>query len=101
MDNINQAKRVLDENTKVLYGIFGVIDGSGYFPPLSFLNEFFLVGCDPCDQDERMGRWRPFTLTSSEYEVVKAWWVASRPNTIESQLGCECWGDWVQEILEL
>ncbi|WP_025123509.1 MULTISPECIES: hypothetical protein [unclassified Serratia (in: enterobacteria)] len=100
MDNINQAKQVLDANTKVLYGIFGVIDRSGYFPPLPFLNEFFLVGSDPCDQDGRMGRWRPFTLTSSEYEVVKAWWIVTRPTTVESQLGCECWGDWVQEILE-
>ncbi|WP_145482259.1 hypothetical protein [Yersinia rohdei] len=101
MDSINNAKRVLDENSKVLYGIFGVISGSGYFPPLPFLNEFFLVGNDPCDQDDRMARWRPFTLTFSEYEVVKAWWLESRPNTVESQLGCECWGDWVQELLEL
>ncbi|WP_459176227.1 hypothetical protein [Ewingella americana] len=44
MDNINNAKRVLDENAKVLYGIFGFISYSGYFPPLPFLNEFFLAG---------------------------------------------------------
>lgn len=101
MDNISKAKRVLDENTKVLYGIFGIIDGSGCFPPLPFLNEFFLVGSDPCDQDGRMGRWRPFILTIPEYEVVKAWWLEARPGTIEAQLGCECWSDWVQEILDL
>ncbi|URG53896.1 hypothetical protein IG605_006225 [Pectobacterium quasiaquaticum] len=101
MNNINNAKRILDENTKVLYGIFGVISSSGYFPPLPFLNEFFLVGSDPCDQDGRMGCWRPFTLILSEYEVVKEWWFASHPGTVESRLGCECWGDWVQELLEM
>jgi hypothetical protein len=101
MDNISKAKRVLDENTEVLYGIFGVISGSGYFPPLPFLNEFFLGGSDPCDQDGRMGRWRPFTLTISEYEVVKAWWLEACPGTVEAELGSECWADWVQEILEL
>lgn len=29
MGNISKAKRVLDENTKVLYGIFAIISGSG------------------------------------------------------------------------
>ncbi|AAS61128.1 hypothetical protein CQP30_19815 [Yersinia pestis] len=101
MDHINNAKRVLDENAKVLYGIFGVISCSGYFPPLPFLNEFFMAGSDPCDQDERMDSWCPFTLTSSEYEEVKAWWLVSRPGTVESALGSECWDDWIQEILEL
>jgi hypothetical protein len=101
MDNINNAKRVLDENAKVLYGIFGFISYSGYSPPLPFLNEFFLAGSDPCDQDGRMACWRPFTLMFSEYEVVKEWWLASHLSTVESQLGCECWGDWVQEILEM
>lgn len=93
MDHINNAKRVLDENAKVLYGIFGVISCSGYFPPLPFLNEFFMAGSDPCDQDERMDSWCPFTLTSSEYEEVKAWWLVSRPGTVESALGSECWDD--------
>lgn len=101
MDNINNAKRVLDENSKVLYGIFGIIDSSGYFPPLPFLNEFLIAGNDPCDQDGRMDRWHPFALTISEYEEVKAWWFASRPGTVESTLGSDCWSDWVQELLEL
>lgn len=100
MDNIDNARRVLEENTKVLYGIFGIIDFSGYFPPLPFLNEFFIAGSDPCDQDGRMSCWRPFTLTISEYEEVKAWWVSSRPGTVESPLNSECWSDWIQEILE-
>lgn len=100
MDNIDHAKRVLEDNTNVLYGIFSIISGSGYFPPLPFLNEFFLAGSDPCDQDGRMGRWRRFALTLSEYDVVKAWWIENNPNTIESQLGCDCWNDWVKEILE-
>ncbi|WP_419963027.1 hypothetical protein [Pantoea vagans] len=100
MDNIDNARRVLEENTKVLYGIFGIIDVSGYFPPLPFLNEFFIAGSDPCDQDGRMRCWRPFTLTISEYKEVKAWWVSSRPGTVESPLNSECWSDWTQEILE-
>lgn len=100
MDNICHAKCVLEENTRILYGIFGVISGSGYFPPMSFLNEFLLAGSDPCDQDGRMGSWRPFTLTLSEYDTIKAWWFESHLNTVESHLGCECWDDWVQEMLE-
>jgi len=43
-DKIALAKRVLTEDTKVLYGIFGIINTSGYFPPHKFLNEFFLIG---------------------------------------------------------
>lgn len=100
MNNIDNARRVLDENTKVQYGIFSIIDVSGYFPPLPFLNEFFIAGSDPCDQDGRMSRWRPFTLTISEYEEVKVWWVSSRPGTVESSLNSECWSDWIQEILK-
>lgn len=100
MNNIDNAKRILDENAKVLYGIFGMIEGSGYFPPLPFLNDFFMAGHDPCDQDGRMAAWRPFALTLAEYDVVKAWWIACFPGTVESSLGCECWNDWQQKILE-
>ena len=48
---VDAAKRVLAAGEAVLYGIFGVIGGSGYFPSLEFLNEFLMVGCDSCDQD--------------------------------------------------
>ncbi|ODA30518.1 hypothetical protein A6X21_05665 [Planctopirus hydrillae] len=93
------AKKVLEADEAVLYGIFGVIGGSGYFPPRAFLNEFFLVGSDPCDQDRRMGCWQPFTLSDDEYHEVKAWWAASHPGVVASDLGVDCWSDWVQVIL--
>src|ERR1700687_1673171 len=48
------AKQVLAANEAVLYGIFGVIGSSGYFPPRDFLNDFLRQGTDPCDQDGRM-----------------------------------------------
>lgn len=97
--NIVKAISILDENSKVLYGIFGMIENSGYFPPCDFLNEFLLHGSDPCDQDYRMGEWKPFILTKQEYEVVKKWWYELHPEAIESHLDCECWDDWVQMIL--
>lgn len=100
VDNISKAKHILMENTQVLYGIFGMIDTSGYFPPLAFLNSFLMAGSDPCDQDGRMAPWRPFSLNEAEYGEVKAWWIASRPGTVESALNCESWDDWVQMILE-
>jgi hypothetical protein len=71
---INLAKKVLLENTKVLYGIFGIINTSGFFPPRGFLNEFLEGGSDPCDQDGRMDSWIPFELSESEYEIIKKWW---------------------------
>ncbi|MGR4048935.1 hypothetical protein [Kosakonia cowanii] len=95
-----QAIHILNANIHVPYGIFSIIDGSGYFPPLAFLNEFFLRGSDPCDQDCRMGTWRPFALSSEEYAVVKEWWFASNKNAAVADLGCACWDEWVQEILD-
>lgn len=71
MNQSAEAIRILDANINVPYGIFSIIDGSGYFPPLAFLNAFLLQGSDPCDQDGRMGTWRPFALTSEEYATVK------------------------------
>lgn len=97
--NIVKAINILDENSKVLYGIFGMIDSSGYFPPCDFLNEFLFHGSDPCDQDYRMGEWKPFILTTQEYDIVKKWWCELHPKTIESHLDCECWDDWTQKIL--
>src|SRR5262245_16266178 len=57
---LDVAKQVLTADEQVLYGIFGHIGTSGYFPPYEFLNEFLMVGCDPCDQDGRMANWQPF-----------------------------------------
>ncbi len=97
-NNLELAKKVLFENSKVLYGVFGVIEGSGYFPPRLFLNEFLMTGSDPCDQDGRMDRWTPFSLSVDEYLSLKDWWIDSHPNEIEDALGTDCWNDWVMEV---
>lgn len=91
------AKQVLSDNTKVLYGIFGVIQTSGYFQPRTFLNDFFLGGNDPCDQDGRMGSWEPFELTINEYSSVLRWWQSNYPASVEDELDVESWNDWVLE----
>ena len=101
MDNAENAIKIINENTHVIYGIFGIIDSSGYFPPLDFINEFFSGGSDPCDQDFRMGSWRPFKIDKFEYEKVKLWWIDNHKGCLESTLGCECWDDWIQYILNL
>ncbi|BFM51320.1 hypothetical protein [Marinomonas sp. THO17] len=99
-DHVALAKKVLSQNTKVLYGIFGIIDTSGYFPPRGFLNEFLLRGSDPCDQDGRMEEWIPFELSSEEYNLILLWWQSKYPGTVVDSLNSENWNDWVQEILE-
>lgn len=96
---IDDAKRVLAADENVLYGIFGLIAGSGYFPPREFLNEFLMVGSDPCDQDGRIRRWKPFELSSIDYDEVKAWWASAHPGAIVSNLGVGCWHDWQQVII--
>lgn len=93
------AKRVLAADEAGLYGIFGVIGTSGYFPPRPFLNEFLKWGSDPCDQDGRIDPWPPFTLTPDEYYAVLSWWTAGHVGAVEDALGVDCWNDWVQEIL--
>lgn len=100
-DKISLAEKILFENTEVLYGIFGIINTSGYFPPYHFLNEFLLTGNDPCDQDGRMEGWIPFKLSYEEYLEVFSDWCHSYPNTTIDDLNAKSWNDWVQEILEL
>ena len=99
-DHVELAKKVLSENRKVLFGIFGIIKTSGYFPPRDFLNEFLLGGNDPCDQDGRMERWVPFELSAEEYNSIKLWWQSKYPKTAVDSLSSDSWNDWVQEILE-
>ena len=99
VNSVELAKKILSENAQVLYGIFGQIESSGYFPPQEFLNEFLIHGSDPCDQDGRMNRWIPFTLSAENYEVIKEWWIRNNPGTIENSLGVNCWDDWIQVIL--
>jgi hypothetical protein len=101
MSKVVLAKDVLDRNSKVLFGIFGAIQNSGHFPPLEFLNEFFMKGNDPCDQDGRMASWPPFNLTSSEYAEVKNWWLINHPGTLETDLESSTWTEWCCKILEL
>jgi hypothetical protein len=96
---VDAAKRVLAADEAVPYGIFGVVGRSGYFPPRDFLNEFLMVGSDPCDQDERMDDWQPFVLSPEEYDELKAWWVFGHPGSVASDLGVGSWNDWVQMIL--
>ena len=98
--NVERAKDILLADSAVLYGIFGVIENSGHFPPDTFLNEFLMGGHDPCDQDYRMPSWKPFSLSHAEYAEVKDWWVILHPGTQESNLGADCWDDWIQEILD-
>ena len=95
---VEQAQAILAENERVLYGVFGVVAGSGVFPPHEFLNEFFLVGYDPCDQDQRMSPWKAFALSRQEYEQVKAWWLRDHGGAREDRLGAKCWSEWVREL---
>jgi hypothetical protein len=99
-DPLYAAKQVLMIDEKVLYGIFGFIGSSGYFPPREFLNEFLMGGSDPCDQDGRMSHWRPFAVSAEEYRDLKEWWAARYADAVEDSLGVENWDDWVQEILD-
>ena len=100
-DTLEVAKRVLSDNTKVLYGIFGIVASSDRFPPRSFLNEFLIAGNDPCDQDGRMASWSPLSLSSDEYSALKEWWISNHPDAAEDSLGVDCWGDWIQVVLNM
>jgi hypothetical protein len=100
MTSVEIACRVLSQNETVQFGIFGLIGKSEYFPPLRFLNEFFMKGHDPCDQDQRMSKWNSFELNSEEYETVRRWWVSDHPRAIKELSDVNCWADWVHEILE-
>ena len=97
--SIEAAKQVLAADEAVLYGIFGIIGVSGFFPPRTFLNEFLMRGSDPCDQDGRMSDWQPFAVSPEEYGELKAWWAANHAGAAENNMGVDCWDDWVQEVL--
>jgi hypothetical protein len=99
--SIESAKKVLAENSKVFYGIFGAIKASGYFPPRKFLNQFFERGSDPCDQDGRMDNWTPFELTEEEYDAILKWWFEDHPDVSVNDLGADNWNEWQSEIIEM
>jgi hypothetical protein len=94
------AKDVLEENSKVLYGIFGVVESSGFFPPREILNGFLSQGNDPCDQDGRMDGWQPMELNEREYAVIQTWWLGNNPKAKVESLEHDNWHDWIDEILE-
>jgi len=97
--HVATAKYVLKEDEDVLYGVFGHIGASGYFPPRQLLNEFLMIGTDPCDQDGLMAPWIPFALEPAEYDEVKAWWMGAHPGTLVSDLGAQSWDEWISAIL--
>ena len=97
---LTEAKRVIADDLAVPYGVFGLVATTPYFPPHSLLNEFFALGCDPCDQDNRMKDWTPFALTADEYEQIKQWWLMRYPRATEDSLGVSSWSDWTAEILD-
>jgi len=99
--NIENAKTVLLENARVLYGIFGVVASSNYFPPRDLLNEFLMGGSDPCDQDERMAPWQPFALSPEEFAAVQQWWCELHPDAVTDALGATYWSEWTRELLDL
>ena len=96
---VERAKKVLADDERALYGVFGLVASSDLFPSMSLLNEFLSEGYDPCDQDGRMASWAPFSLSTEEFENVKSWWRESHPNTKEDALGATSWNEWVQAIL--
>jgi hypothetical protein len=98
--SLELAKWVLIADEEVQFGIFGHIASSGLFPPRAFLNEFLMLGHDPCDQDGRMSAWPPFAVSPEEYTALKEWWAArNEEGAVEDALGAACWDDWVQEFL--
>jgi hypothetical protein len=99
MQKIDFAINLLRENEATLFGIFGVVASSSVFPSRPFLNEFFMLGRDPCDQDGRMSPWVPFALSKDEFELVKANWIQEHPGAKEDALGAADWNDWIQAIL--
>ena len=100
MKSLEIARNVLSQNEKVQFGIFGLIGQSEYFPPHSFLNEFFMIGYDPCDQDQRMAKWDAFELNFEEYEMIRQWWLSDHPAAIKTLADVNSWADWIQEIIE-
>ncbi len=99
--SVERAKEVLTENSNVLYGIFGFIETTWFFPPRNFLNVFLQQGSDPCDQDRRMNPWTPFILSESEYEDVKEWWLSKHPGTVVDDLGESRWNGWTVHLREM
>jgi hypothetical protein len=93
--SVDIAKRILAEHVST----FSLIGESDFFPPRAFLNEFLMSGRDPADQDG-LWKWKPFSLSSDEYEEIKAWWVSNHAGAAEDSLGTNCWYDWNHEVVD-
>lgn len=100
MNHTDKAIELLAENCTLQGGIFRSVSASPWFPPLSLLNEFLRSGEDACDQDERMAKWSPFSISEREYFQVKQWWFAKHPGSTEDALEQSNWRDWTVELLE-
>lgn len=97
---LESAKLVLAANEAVQFGIFGVVGSSDVFPPREFLNQFFAVGGDPCDQDGRMFIWEPFSLSATEYAALLDWWLMKHSAVTENRLDADCWDSWIQNLFD-
>ncbi len=98
--SVELAIKILKENSNVLYGVFGIIETTQYFPPKNFFNQFLEKGNDPCDQDGRMESWKPFNLNDIEYKEIKEWWLSKHPEVTVNSLGASSWNEWQSIILE-
>lgn len=97
---VEKAKYIISANVTYSYGLFRHVCDSGLFPPHAMMNEFLMIGHFPEDQDGLTGKWRPFTLSTEEYDKVKEWWVIEHPGSVEDGLGQRDWSSWIGEILE-
>ena len=57
---------------------FRIIAEHGVFPPRDVLNAFFACGYDDAPRG-RVLKWKPFSLTASEYDDLLEWWRSSHP----------------------
>ena len=93
-----RAISILDKNRSVLYGAFTMIENT--FPPREILNDFLLTGSDACDQDGKMAKWKPFSLSENSYSKVFDWWKEEYPQAKIESLGSTNWSEWLFELLE-
>ncbi len=97
---VTKVKKILSENSKVPYGIFGVIESTRYFPPRELLNQFLYKGYDPCVQYGKMNNWKPTVLNENQYSSIVEWWKIEHSNIKVDFLDKTDWNEWTNAILE-
>ncbi len=97
---VTKVKKILSENLKVPYGIFGVIESTRYFPPRELLNQFLYKGYDPCVQYGKMNNWKPTVLNENQYSSIVEWWQIEHSNIKVDSLDKTNWNEWTNAILE-